>query len=168
MYCDASPVGLSSVLLQKDENDNAHVISYSSRSLNTTEQKYSQIERECLSLVYACKRHHIYVFGRKTKMYCDNKALLNLLKRPSSKLPLRIERMLLQLQGYEFEIEYLKSESNISDFISRHLIQDKRQIDENIYEKYVNFLTTTAVPKSLTIDDISTTTKQDKFLQHLR
>ena len=101
-------------------------------------------------------------------MYCDNKALVNLLKRPSSKLPLRIERMLLQLQGYEFEIEYVKSESNISDFISRHPIQDKRQIDENIYEKYVNFVTTTAVPKSLTTDDISTATKQDKFLQNLR
>ena len=76
--------------------------------------------------------------------------------------------MLLQLQGYESEIVYVKSESNISDFISRHPIQDKRQIDENIYEKYVNFVTTTAVPKSLTIDDISTATKQDKFLQNLR
>ena len=98
IYCDASPVGLSSISLQKGENDNAHVISYSSRSLTTTEQKYSQIERECLSLVYAWKKHHVYVFGRKFKMYCDNKALVNLLKRPSSKLPLRIERMLLQLQ----------------------------------------------------------------------
>ena len=49
IYCDASPVGLSSILLQKDENDNAYVLSYSSRSLTTTKQKYSQIERECLS-----------------------------------------------------------------------------------------------------------------------
>ena len=126
--------------------------------LTTTEQKYSQIERECLSLVHAWKKHHVYVFGRKFKMYCDNKALVNLLKRPSSKLPLRIERMLLQLQGYEFEIEHVKSESNISDFISQHPIQDKRQIDKNIYEKYVNLETTTAVPKSLTINDISTAT----------
>ena len=61
IYCYASPVKLSSILLQKDENDNAHVISYSYHSLTTTEQKYSQIERECLSLVYTCKRHHIYV-----------------------------------------------------------------------------------------------------------
>ena len=105
IYSGASPVGLSSILLQKDENNNAYVISYSSLFLTTTEQKYSQIERECLSLVYACKKHHIYVFGRKFKMYCDNKALVNLLKRPSSKLPLLIKRMLLQLQGYEFEIE---------------------------------------------------------------
>ena len=50
IYCDASPVGLSSILLQKDENNNAHVISYSSRSLTTTEQKYSQIKHECLCM----------------------------------------------------------------------------------------------------------------------
>ena len=74
IYCDASPVGLSSISLQKGENDNAHVISYSSRSLTTTEQKYSQIERECLSLVYTCKRHYISVFGRKFRMNCDYKA----------------------------------------------------------------------------------------------
>ena len=125
IYCDASPVGLSSILLQKDENNNAHVISYSSRSLTATEQKYSQTERECLSLVYACKRHYIYIFGRKFRMYSDSEALVNLLKRPSSKLPLRIERMLLRLQSYEFEIEYVKRESNISDFSSRHPIRTK-------------------------------------------
>ena len=154
--------------MQNDENDNAHVISYSSRSLTTTEQKYSQIERECLDLVYACKSHHIYVFGKKFRMYCDNKTLLNLLKRPSSKLPLRIERMLLQLQGYEFEVGYAQSESNISDFISRHPTPEEREINENIYENYVNFITTTTVPKSLTIKDVLTATKQDNFLQNLR
>ena len=100
-------------------------------------------------------------------MYGDNKALVNLLKRLSSKLPLRIERMLLQLQGYEFEIEYVKSESNISNFISRHPIPDERQIDQTTYEKYVNFVTTTAVPKLLIIN-ISTATKQNKLLKNLR
>ena len=150
IYRDASSVGLSSILLQKAENDNAHVVSYSCRSVTTTEHKYSQIERECLSLAYACKKHHVYVFGRKFKTYCDNKTLVNLLKPPSLKLPLCIERMLLQLQGYEFEIENKKSESNILDFISQHPIQ----IDENTYEKYVSFVTTAAVPKSLTINDI--------------
>ena len=81
-------------------------------------------------------------------MYSDNKALVNLLKRPSFKLPLLIKRMLLQLQGYEFETEYVKSESSISDFISQHPIPDERYIDENIYEKYFHFAATTAVPKS--------------------
>ena len=67
IYCDASPVGLSSILLQKVENKNPHVISYSSRSLTTTEQKYSQIKRECLSLVYACKKHRFMYLVENSK-----------------------------------------------------------------------------------------------------
>ena len=74
--------------------------------------------------------------------------------------------MLLKLQGYEFEIEYVKRDPNILNFISRHTILHERQINENICEKYVNFVTTTAVPKPSTINDISTATKQDKFLQN--
>ena len=52
LYCDASSE-LSSILLQNDNKDHLQVISYLSRSLNTTEQKYSQLERECLSIVPA-------------------------------------------------------------------------------------------------------------------
>ena len=52
LYCDASSE-LSSILLQNDNKDHLQVISYLSRSLNTTEQKYSQLERECLSIVSA-------------------------------------------------------------------------------------------------------------------
>ena len=62
----------------------------------------------------------------------------------------------------------MKSEKNISNLISRHPTLDERRIDENIYENYVNFIITTAIPKSLTINDISTATKQDKVLQNLR
>ena len=47
----------------------------------------------------------------------------------------------------------MKSKSNISDFISRHPISDERWINENIYENYINFITTTAFPNSLTINE---------------
>ena len=120
LYCYASPFGLSSILLQNDNKDHLQVILHWSRSLNTTEQRYSQLERECLSIVYAYQRHRVYLFGRTFKIYSDNKALVRLLSRPSSKVPLRIERLILQLQGYDFDIKYVKTEQNISDYISRH------------------------------------------------
>ena len=120
LYCDASPFGLSSILLQNDNKDLLQVILYSSRSLNTTEQRYSKLERECLSIAYACQRHRVYLFGRTIKIYSDNKAIVNLLSRTSSKVPSRIERMILQLQGYDFDIKYVKTEQNFSDYISRH------------------------------------------------
>ena len=72
--------------------------------------------------------------------------MVNLLSRPSSKLPLRIERIILQLQGYNFDIKYVKTEQNISDYISRH--PDREQKLE--VDKCVNFVTSTAVPKSFT------------------
>ena len=59
----------------------------------------------------------------------------------------------------------MKSESNISDFISRYTIRHERQIKENIYEKYVKLVITTAVPKSLITNDISTATEQVKSLE---
>ena len=162
LYCDASPFGLSSILLQNDNKDHLQVILYSSRSLNTTEQRYSQLEREWLSIVHVC--HRAYLFGRTFKIYSDNKVLVNLLSRPSSKVPLRIERMIIQLQSYDFDIKYVKTEQNISDYISRHPDRERKlEVD-----KCVNFVTSTAVPKSFTLEDIATATKQDKVLQILK
>ena len=159
LYCDASPFGLSSILIQNDNKDYLQVISNSSRSLNATEQRYSQLEREFLSIVCACQRHRVYLFG---KIYSDNKAPVNLLSRPSSKVPLRIERMILQLQGY------VKTEQNISDYISRHPDREQELIERTEVDKYVNFVTSTAVPKSFTLENIATTTKRDKVLQILK
>ena len=168
LYCDANPFGLSSILLQNDNKDHLQVISHSSRSLNTTEQRYSQLERECLSIVYTYQRHRVYLFGRTFKIYSDNKALVRLLSRPSSKVPLRTERLILQLQGYDFDIKYVKTQQNISDYISRHPDREQKLIESAEVDKYVNFVTSTAVPRLFTSEDIATAAKQDKVLQILK
>ena len=168
LYCDANPFGLSSILLQNDNKDHLQVISHSSRSLNTTEQRYSQLERECLSIVYAYQRHRVYLFGRTFKIYSDNKALVRLLSRPSSKVPLRTERLILQLQGYDFDIKFVKTQQNISDYISRHPDREQKLIESAEVDKYVNFVTSTAVPRLFTSEDIATAAKQDKVLQILK
>ena len=47
---DASLVGLGAILAQVDTSTGAkHIIAYASRSLTTTEQRYSQTEREALA-----------------------------------------------------------------------------------------------------------------------
>ena len=82
--------------------------------------RYSQIERECLAVTYACERNRLYLHGKQFTIVNDNKALINILNNPKSKPPLRIERMLLRLQGYNFQTKYVQSAKNISDFLSRH------------------------------------------------
>ena len=76
--------------------------------------------------------------------------------------------MMLQLQGYDFDIKYVKSEQNISDYIS-HLPNWEQKLSESTeVDKYVNFVTSTTVPKSFTLEYITTATKQHKVLQILK
>ena len=164
LYCDASPVGISSILLQKSiGKENAKIVAYTSRSLSETEQRYSQLERECLSVLHACERNRLYLVGRQFTIYNDHKALVSLLKNPNAKIPLRIERMVLRLQNYDFELIYVKGENNISDYTSRHPTGPASDTDIN--EKYVNFVSSHAVPNFLTIEDIEKETHRDPLLQ---
>ena len=50
---DASPVGVGAVLMQRQSDGTLHPISYASRSLSEVEQRYSQLERECLAVIFA-------------------------------------------------------------------------------------------------------------------
>ena len=160
IYCDASPVGISSVILQKSYNkNNPKVIAYSSRSLTKAEQNYSQIERECLSITYACERNRLYLLGRDFTIYNDHKAIVNLLNNPNSTIPLRIERMILRIQGYNFQLKYVKSDENISDYMSRH--PHDKQPEQNINEKYVNFVANHAIPHAFDIETVKYETIND-------
>ena len=76
--------------------------------------------------------------------------------------------MILQLQGYDFDIKYVKTQQNISDYISRHPDREQKLIESAEVDKYVNFVTSTAVPRLFTSEDIATAAKQDKVLQILK
>ena len=69
--------------------------------------------------------------------------------------------LIIKLQGYDFDIEYVKSEQNISDDISWHPDQAQKLIESAVVDTYVNFVTSTAVPIAFTLEDITTATKQD-------
>ena len=60
---DASPAGISAILVQKDAVNREYVVAYASLVLNETEQRYSQTEREALGVVFGRKKFHLYVYG---------------------------------------------------------------------------------------------------------
>ena len=61
IQCDVSSKGLGAVLLQE-----GRPIAYASRSLTSSEQRYAQIERESLAMLFALEKFHQYTFGRST------------------------------------------------------------------------------------------------------
>ena len=59
---NASKKGLGAVLLEESKS-----VMYVSKALTETEQRYSNIERELLAIVFALERLNHYTFGRTIK-----------------------------------------------------------------------------------------------------
>ena len=165
---DASPVGLAAILSQADlQTEERHVITYASRSLTATEQRYSQTEREALAVVWACEHLHLYVYGKPITVYTDHKPLVTIYGNPSSKPPGRIEGWALRLQPYQITIKYRRGETNPADYLSRHPTKSAAQTthQQKAAEEYINYLATTSTPKALKTQDIEAATRADATLQ---
>ena len=90
---DASSYGIGAVLLQRQLDGSLKPVSYASRSLTPTEQKYAQIEKEALGLTWACERFSNYLTGLKFQIETDHKPLVPLLgSKNLEDLPLRVQR----------------------------------------------------------------------------
>ena len=74
LACDASPFGVGCILSQV-HGDGEHPVAYHSRSLNSTESRYSQTDREGLAVVSGVKKFHFYLAGRPFVIRTDHKPL---------------------------------------------------------------------------------------------
>jgi hypothetical protein len=166
VICDASPVGLGAILVQTnpDDRNERYIVAFASKVLSKLEMKYSQVEREALALVYACKKFHIYLIGKRFTLFSDAKAIVFIYGNGSNKTPARIERWGLRLLPYDFKLQHISGESNPADYLSRHPI-DKPTTDDDDAESYVNFIVDHSIPKAITRDEIASETKRNSTLQ---
>ncbi|KAK2717319.1 hypothetical protein QYM36_006188 [Artemia franciscana] len=120
LQVDASKSGLGAVLIQ-----NENIISFSSCSLNTTEQKYSQIEKELYAIVFGICHFHQYLYGHSFVVVTDHKPLETLINRPMQKSS-RLQRMLLQIQPYDLTVIFRPGkEIPVPDTLSRLYLQSQ-------------------------------------------
>ena len=122
---DASGVALGGALLQEHDN-HLHPVAYIHRALTKIEQRYAQIEKECLSLVFATKRFHQYIYGMKFVCETDHKPLISIFQKEIAKQPARIQRMMFNLQSYpDMSLKYTPgSKLYIADTLSRCTYKD--------------------------------------------
>lgn len=145
IQCDASSMGLGAVLLQDSKP-----IAYASRSLTDTEVRHAQIEKEMLSIVYACSKFHHYIFGKHVHVFNDHKPLESIHKKPLLSAPMRLQRMLLKLQWYDLTITYRKGKDmQLADTLSRAYCQSTdKESDEFEYINALSHISITSEKKS--------------------
>ena len=78
LACDASPYRIGCVLSQTGSNGVERPVAFYSRSLNETEKRYSQIDREALNIIVGVKKFHYYLYGRPFIIETDHKLLLGI------------------------------------------------------------------------------------------
>ncbi len=98
---DAAQKGIGAALTQNDRP-----LTFTSKSLTPTEQRYANIERELVAAVFGCERFHMYVYGKPFIIESDYKPLKMISLKNLTATPPRLQRMLLRLQGYNFTLKY--------------------------------------------------------------
>ncbi|XP_039762474.1 uncharacterized protein K02A2.6-like [Pararge aegeria] len=138
--CDASARGVGAVLSQRGEGGERPV-SYASRTLNSAECNYSQIQREALAIIFAVKKFHTYLYGRRFVLRIDHQPLIAIF---GSKKDIphmasgRLIRWAILLSGYQYDIEYVQSKANSADALSRLPIDTgEENNDANTFIKFI-------------------------------
>lgn len=117
---DASDVAAGDVLLQEDQEGIDHPVCYFSRKFNKSQQNYSTIEKECLSLILALQNFEVYVSSPAAPIvvFSDHNLLVFLHKLKNKNQ--RLLRWSLLLSEYNMNIQHIKGLDNvIADCLSR-------------------------------------------------
>ena len=166
---DASPVGVAAVLAQINPSNpkDRKIVTCHSKTLSAVERRYSQVEKESLAVVWACERLYLYLFGKNFRLVTDNRAVELILKNPKSNPPLRIKRMALRMEEFDYTIIHKPGAYNIADYMSRHPVNGDDMVLDGVLENYVNFISEHAIPRAMTRAELVKYTKDDDILMCL-
>ena len=90
-------------------------VAFASRTLSSVEKGYAQIEREALAIIFGIRRFHKFLIGQRFTLVTDHKPFVKILG-PKQGIPAlaaaRLQRWVLILCAYEYNLEYMAREKN--------------------------------------------------------
>ena len=163
---DASKVGLGAILVQTQKDNVIKPVYYASRTLSKQERKYSQTEKEALSVIWACEKFHIFLYGKQFDILTDHQPLTVLYTHNGKPSP-RILRWSLRLQSYEYNIKFIPGRLNPADMLSINPISatEKDIKDSEETEKYINRIISFSIPKAISLSETMKESEEDKVIK---
>jgi transposase InsO family protein len=140
---DASDFAIGCMLSQIDDEGNDCPIAFVSRKLLPAETRYPTTEKEALAIVFATQQFRHYVYGSEIVLLSDHKPLLGL--RTSNKLNPRMQRWVLWLEQFNFDIAYVPGPKQIvADALSRAPSDFDDRFDELAFPPIIRRIDLTA------------------------
>ena len=130
---------------------------------------YAQTEKEKLSIVFACNKFHPFIYGKAVVVQTDHKPLEIIVRKPLCKAPPKLQRMRLQVQRYELDVQHIPGRDMLlADALSRAHLDDTDASLQDDVEVIVHSFTDALSVSPSKIQQVAEATAEDQDLQQLR
>ncbi|KAA3674867.1 uncharacterized protein DEA37_0005729 [Paragonimus westermani] len=171
LAANASNYGVGAVISHIFPDGSEKAIAHASLTLSPAEKNHGQIEKESLAVIFAVKKFHKLLCSRHFSLLTDHKPLLSVFGSKTG-IPVdsanRLQRWATILLGYDFSIDYCRTEDfgqvdGLSRLISNHQVPEYDTVIASLsFENDVRRQLKDAIRGiPVTADDIRNATAED-------